>query len=111
MKSITTILAVFILFMTITSAMPVRNESVSKDSCQKSCCDTKKENHTGKSNTNSCCKSMCNPFMSCCGFCSLTTYLTFDFSTVLLSQNKFYDFADKLFVIYLSSAWNPPQMV
>lgn len=110
MKSITTILAVFILFMTVTSAMPMRM-SVSKVSCKKSCCEIKKEKHSQKSNTDNCCKGICNPFMSCCGFCALITSLNLDFSPILFSQNEFYDFADKLFVIYLPSAWNPPQVV
>ena len=49
--------------------------------------------------------------MSCCGFCVLMTNLNIDYAAILLSQDKFFDFDVKLFVIYISAAWHPPQMV
>ena len=110
MKFLTTILCVFILFMTITAAMPVR-VSVNEVSCNKSCCATQKDHQTEQSGTNSCCKSLCNPFMSCCGFCALMTNLNIGYAAILLSQDKFFDLEVKLFVIYISAAWHPPQMV
>jgi hypothetical protein len=94
------------------SAMPtlqhVFANNVKDKSCTMSCC--KKVKQETKTNQN--CKGTCtNPFMSCCGFCTLTSNEKFIFFDTFFTTQKFKSYADKVLISFYASAWHPPQMV
>lgn len=97
--------------MMATSTYSRTEVSLHKSLSEKSCC-SKKQHKTSKETTSkSCCKGQCNPFMSCCGFCSLVSEVKIELLGDIVQERNFSTKADKLFVRYLSSAWHPPQLV
>ncbi len=84
MKTLAKILCVMILLM---SAMPTLQHVLTSNnevsSCKMSCC--KKAKHEAKTTQN--CKGTCtNPFMSCCGFCTLISTEKYNFLNIFFTN-------------------------